>query len=71
MLGRNNWLITNDSDGKFRLLKKGYEILYVFKECNKGRPYNTTLKLSGCNKDEEFTCDDGQCIKIGNNRKKD
>ena len=70
MLGRNNWLITNDSDGKVRLLKKGYEInLYAFIECNKGRPYNTTLKLSGCIKDEEFTCDDGQCIKIGNNRK--
>ena len=51
-------------------VKKNYEInLYAFIECNKGRPYNTTLKLSGCNKDEEFTCDDGQCIKIGNDRK--
>ena len=32
-------------------------------ECNKGEPYNITLKLSGCN-DNEFTCSDGQCINI-------
>ena len=29
--------------------------------CNQGRPYNTKLKLTGCDV-EEFTCDDGQCI---------
>ena len=32
-------------------------------ECNKGLPYTTLLKLSGC-KDTEFTCHDGQCIKM-------
>ena len=31
--------------------------------CNKGKPYTTMLKLSGC-KDGEFTCDDGQCIEM-------
>ena len=33
------------------------------KLCNRGMPYSTVLKLSGC-KDAEFTCHDGQCIKI-------
>ena len=30
-------------------------------ECNEGKP--TMLKLTGC-KEDEFTCDDGQCIKM-------
>ena len=34
-------------------------------ECNKGRPYSATFKLSGC-LDDEFTCGDGQCINIKN-----
>ena len=29
--------------------------------CGKGQPYTTMLKLTGC-KEEEFTCNDGQCI---------
>ena len=32
-------------------------------ECNNGFPYTTLLKLSGC-KDTEFTCHDGECIKM-------
>ena len=32
-------------------------------ECGKGKPYTTMLKLTGC-KDGEFTCNDGQCIKM-------
>merc|ERR1712223_53703 len=31
--------------------------------CGKGRPYTNMLKLTGCAEDE-FTCDDGQCIKM-------
>ena len=31
--------------------------------CNNMKPYNITLKLSGCG-EEEFTCSDGQCIDI-------
>ena len=31
--------------------------------CNKGLPYNILLKLSGC-KETEFTCHDGQCVKM-------
>ena len=30
--------------------------------CNNMKPYNITLKLSGCG-EEEFTCSDGQCIR--------
>ena len=37
----------------------------IFSDCYKGRVYNKTLKLSGC-ADNEFTCSDGQCIKIVN-----
>ena len=36
---------------------------HFFPECNKGQPYNITLKLSGC-ADDEFTCSDGQCINM-------
>ena len=32
-------------------------------ECGKGKPYTTTLKLTGC-KSDEFTCNDGQCIEM-------
>ena len=30
--------------------------------CNKGEPYTTQFKLSGCNLEGEFTCNDGQCV---------
>ena len=30
--------------------------------CSKGGSYTTHLKLSGCNPNGEFTCDDGQCV---------
>ena len=33
-------------------------------DCGKGKPYTTMLKLTGCNPAGEFTCDDGQCIKM-------
>ena len=32
-------------------------------ECSKGRDYEIQMKLTGC-KDDEFTCDDGECIKM-------
>ena len=31
-------------------------------ECHEGEAYNSQLKMSGCNTDGEFTCDDGQCV---------
>ena len=30
---------------------------------NRGAPYNLTVKITGCD-ENEFTCDDGQCIDI-------
>ena len=33
-------------------------------ECSGGNPYVTTLKLTGCD-GSEFTCYDGQCIRMG------
>ena len=27
-----------------------------------GKPYKTQLKMSSCNTEGEFTCDDGQCV---------
>ena len=32
--------------------------------CNKGKNYKTLLKLTGCHQSREFTCNDGQCIKM-------
>ena len=32
--------------------------------CHEGQPYTTLLKMSGCNPDREFTCDDGQCVNM-------
>ena len=32
--------------------------------CKDGKSYVTDLKLSGCNPDGEFTCDNGQCIPL-------
>ena len=32
--------------------------------CNNGQQYTTLLKLSGCNPEGEFTCNDGQCVEM-------
>ena len=32
--------------------------------CNATKSYKTTLKLTGCNQEGEFTCNDGQCVKM-------
>ena len=31
-------------------------------ECHEGQQYKTSLKLTGCNPEGQFTCDDGQCV---------
>ena len=33
-------------------------------ECHEGQPYKTQLKLTGCDQEGEFTCDDGQCVRM-------
>ena len=32
--------------------------------CNNGEPYTKDLKLTGCKEEGEFTCNDGQCVKM-------
>ena len=32
--------------------------------CNDGKPYTTYLKMTGCNPNGEFTCNDGQCVSM-------
>ena len=32
-------------------------------ECERGEPYTTLLKMSGCS-EEFFTCDNGDCVKM-------
>jgi hypothetical protein len=46
VLGKHVWTVTNDD----------------FSCSNNGQSYKTLLKMSGCNQNGEFTCDDGQCV---------
>ena len=67
VMGKSNWFISNDK-GKQVILNIffiSYQVITcnLVLECNKGKPYNITMKLSGC-ADDEFTCDDGQCIQM-------
>ena len=67
------WVLTNEvfnvtavsraSKISYLLGKHKWTISNDAFECNEGKPYTTLLKLSGCAEDE-FTCDDGQCIKM-------
>ena len=51
------------SDNSFMLGKYNWTIEGDSVKCNKGKTYTKALKLTGC-KDGQFTCDDGQCIKM-------
>ena len=44
--------------GKHEWLIEGDDV-----NCHKGEPYTTFLKLTGC-LDGDFTCDDGQCVRM-------
>ena len=43
--------------------KHEWEISNDVYKCSKGKAYMSMMKLTGC-KEGEFTCDDGQCIKM-------
>ena len=47
----------------FMLGKHSWTISSDSEECYSGKVYTTDLKLTGCS-DGEFTCNDGQCIKM-------
>ena len=53
--------ISNEISGRFMLGKQNWRVEGDSKKC-RGGPYTATLKLTGCNPEGEFTCDDGQCI---------
>ena len=64
VLGRSGWIIEDDNFGIKQLQANfmNYQISSL-SDCSSGKPYSTTLKLTGC-EDDEFTCADGQCIDI-------
>ena len=59
----NTTAVSDEIGGRFMLGKQSWTIEGDSKKCQKGKPYNATLKLTSC-KAGEFTCDDGQCVKI-------
>ena len=59
----NTSALSDGQSGRFMLGKKIWRITGDNSKCHKGKPYETTLKLSGCF-EGEFTCEDGQCIKM-------
>ena len=71
---RNLWTLTDAtydvtavssaSEPSYLLGKHEWTISNDTYQCGKGKPYSTMLKMTGCNPDGEFTCDDGQCVKM-------
>ena len=68
----SQWIMANARYGvsavsrapKFSYLlgKHKWTISNDYFDCNEGQQYTTVLKLTGCNQEGDFTCDDGQCI---------
>ena len=63
VLSRGTYATTDAPKVTFLLGKYVWSVEGDTRACNKGEPYKTDLKLTGC-KDDEFTCSDGQCISI-------
>ena len=56
--------VTNASHESYALGKHTWTILGDNKRCSKGElSYKIQMKLTGC-KEDEFTCNDGQCVKM-------
>ena len=69
----SQWILT-DAGSELNAVSRATKLSYLLGkhewtfsndsfECHEGKPYKTVLKLTGCAK-EEFTCDDGQCVKM-------
>ena len=54
---------TDAKPDTFILGKHSWSISGDSEECHSGKPYTTKLKLTGC-AEGQFTCDDGQCVKM-------
>ena len=70
----NQWTLT-DAKTTVNAISRATKVSYVLGkhtwevandvyECHKGQPYTTQLKLTGCDQDGEFTCNDGQCVRM-------
>ena len=69
----NRWMLT-DAKSNLTAVSQATKVSYLLGkhewtisnddyQCGKGKPYTTLLKLTGC-KEDEFTCNDGQCVKM-------
>ena len=56
--------VSEASKLSYLLGKHNWTISNDIYECNGGMPYTTMLKMTGCKEEGEFTCNDGQCIKM-------
>ena len=61
---RKDFLATSKAEkNSFLLGRQKWTIYNDSSACSQTSPYTTILKLTGCSQDE-FTCDDGSCIKM-------
>ena len=60
----NTIAVSKEISGRFMLGKQIWTVEGDSMKCNAGKPYNIELKLTRCNPERLFTCDDGQCIEI-------
>ena len=69
---REQWAMT-DAVASVRAQSRATKVSYVLGKhewtvtgdvfsCSKGQDYTALLKMTGCNPDGDFTCDDGQCV---------
>ena len=59
----NATAVTNAPKDSYALGKHEWMVTGDDKNCHKGEPYTTFLKLTGC-LEGYFTCDDGECVRM-------
>ena len=68
VLGKHTWTVFQDKSpcnpNQEEEYEEDYEGKWTKYTSNLGRPYPTQLKLTGCGQEGEFTCDDGQCVRM-------
>ena len=58
----NTTALSKEISGRLMLGKQDWTIEGDSIKCHDGKPYTAKLKLTGCNKEGEFTCDNGECV---------